>query len=290
MRRITKVIGIVLLFVGLTYIARVNEHRYDFKETLTKVSGKYGYGSGNVVESGKDYSLILTNKHVCEGTNVEPIVSQALEFMTMITEMYPKCSTFKCLMKSDARFGPNWLMLLMGLQMNNINLTIGPNINDFVVQLQLLAKKFRNRPLLIRFNNLPVKSVLGKIHAVSKYTDLCLVKIPVGNLPVMLISDTKPKVGDKIITIGNPMGATNVMVDGYVGDEYKIYGNTYQQHSAEIYSGQSGSSTFNTKGEMVGVNTLSRLDVDSLGYMIPLIDVKLFLSNNLINRKIRMKL
>ena len=290
MKNIIKTVGIALTLVLLTLVARNLEHRYDFKETLVKVSGKFGYGSGNVIESGKDYSLVLTNKHVCEGTNVTPAVSQALDFITFVSDLYPKCSTFTCLTQSDRRFGPAWLMVLLQLQMSDIDLEIGEQINDFTKQLLAIIAKQKQRPLKIYFNNLPRKSVVGKIHAASDFQDLCLVKIPVGNLPVVLISDKKPKVGDKLVTIGNPMGVTNLMVDGYAGDEARIYGNMYQLTSAPVYGGQSGSGVFNEDGQLVGVNTLSRIDVATIGYMVVLEDIKLFLSSNLINRKVGMKI
>jgi S1-C subfamily serine protease len=290
MKNIIKTVGIALTLVLLTLVARNLEHRYDFKETITKVSGRFGHGSGNIIESGKDYSLILTNKHVCEGTNVTPAITQALNFIKLVKGMYPKCKTFECMSKSDTRFGPAWFGVLLNLAIQNIEIEVTSSIQDFVKKLTKLKNTDADRPLFIKFNNLDIKTAIGKIHAVSEFQDLCLVKIPVGNLPVVLISDKKPKVGDRVVTIGNPHSVENHMVEGFAGDEKRLYGNMYQLISAPIYPGQSGSATFNSDGHLVGVNTLTDTRAATIGYMIVLEDIKMFLQGNLINRKVGMKI
>ena len=286
LKNTTRIAGIFALLLVAVFFFRANEPRYDFKETVVKVAGKFGHGSGNIVESGKDYSILLTNKHVCEGVNATPIVSQALAFINAVSKLHPKCSTFACLSKSEPRFGPVWFMVLFQLEVNNISIKVTESIAEFVEKLNQIKKQQVQRPLFIKFNNLPLKIVKGKIFATSELKDLCLVRIPVGNLPIIKISYKTPIVGDRVQTIGNPYGVENHMVEGFAGNISEIYRNMYQMITAPIYPGQSGSGTFNSDGELVGVNTLSDLRVPTIGYMIILNDVKLFLKKHLKLRKI----
>jgi len=96
-----------------------------------------------------------------------------------------------------------------------------------------------------------------------------------------------PNVGDKVWTVGNPAGLEDAITSGTLvnkkGYEYLI--------DAKIYYGSSGGGLFNTKGELIGVNTgiqgvcpvIIGKESYLLGVSVDLLTIKLFLLGYIIN-------
>ena len=80
--------------------------------------------------------------------------------------------------------------------------------------------------------------------------------------PYVNIGNQRPKIGDQIWAIGNPMGEARVVTEGVIGqdkmkieimkDKYPVLRNLYRI-TAPIFSGNSGGGLFNDKGELIGV-------------------------------------
>jgi len=284
-----KILILTAVCFALIQAGKNVPERYDFKKSSVKVMGKYGHGSAAIIDTTEDSSLVLTNKHVCEGITVNPALKEALKTLFKIKMYFPKCKTFPCVYKKNP---------MVGLVMLNLFYRLGDSISlktDKIADMVVLVKEAikrdkKNNKILIKFNNLLIEPAEAKIHAVSKNFDLCLIKIPVGNLQPVKIANKIPKVGDKVQTIGNPHSAENHYVEGFVGNNEYIYGNNYTLISAPIYGGQSGSGTFNMLEELVCVNTLTDPSAATIGYCIPLGDIKLFLQGKMINRKIKMEI
>jgi S1-C subfamily serine protease len=52
------------------------------------------------------------------------------------------------------------------------------------------------------------RNFVAKVVGTDPQTDIALLKIPAGNLPVLTLADSdKSKVGDVVLTVGNPFGA-----------------------------------------------------------------------------------
>ena len=75
MRKLFKLLLVAALGFGITFggvkyyesyskLSKL-EAKESIKQSLVKVIGKNGYGSGVIIQSTKNGSLILTNKHVC---------------------------------------------------------------------------------------------------------------------------------------------------------------------------------------------------------------------------------
>ncbi len=100
----------------------------------------------------------------------------------------------------------------------------------------------------------------AEIYATDKATDIALLKVKGNNLPSLKFGDSsKLRVGEWVITIGNPFGLGGTVSSGIIsalGRDINIgpY-NDFIQTDASINKGNSGGPMINTKGEVIGINT-----------------------------------
>lgn len=101
----------------------------------------------------------------------------------------------------------------------------------------------------------------AKVIGADPKTDLALLKIEAEKpLPAVQFgrSDTM-RVGDWVVTIGNPFGLGQTVTTGIVSARHRNIGagpfDDFLQIDAPINKGNSGGPTFNLKGEVIGVNT-----------------------------------
>jgi serine protease Do len=92
-------------------------------------------------------------------------------------------------------------------------------------------------------------------------TDLAVIRIDAGApLPFVAFGDSDAtRVGDWVITIGNPFGLENSVTMGIISARGRSIGagryDDFLQIDAPINRGNSGGPAFNTRGEVIGVNT-----------------------------------
>lgn len=123
-----------------------------------------------------------------------------------------------------------------------------------------------------------VKTNDGKIYDVSKVyaydttQDMALLKIDATGLqPAMLGDSDKVGTGDKIYTLGNPLGLDDTMSDGLISTKSRVIdGATYIQISAPISSGSSGGVLLNEQAEVIGITTAGINDAQNLNFSIPI--------------------
>jgi len=94
----------------------------------------------------------------------------------------------------------------------------------------------------------------------DKKTDLALLKAKTGdNYPFVPWGDHTPRVGDWVIAVGNPFGLGGTVTAGIVSARGRDIGSgpydDFLQIDAPVNRGNSGGPTFNTEGQVVGVNT-----------------------------------
>ncbi|WP_131115942.1 Do family serine endopeptidase [Lichenihabitans psoromatis] len=94
----------------------------------------------------------------------------------------------------------------------------------------------------------------------DKKTDLALLKAKTGdNYPFVPWDDHTPRVGDWVIAVGNPFGLGGTVTAGIVSARGRDIGagpyDDFLQIDAPVNRGNSGGPTFNTQGQVVGVNT-----------------------------------
>jgi S1-C subfamily serine protease len=120
-------------------------------------------------------------------------------------------------------------------------------------------------------------AVVGAI-ALEPKSDLAVLKIDADNLPVVRLGDSAAiKVGERIVSVGNPLGLENTVTDGLLSairastDIVPGFGvKEIFQISAPISPGNSGGPLFNLRGEVIGVAFGMLLGGQNLNFAIPI--------------------
>lgn len=102
--------------------------------------------------------------------------------------------------------------------------------------------------------------VSAKVVGTDAKTDLAVVKIDgKTDLPFVKLAEDEVRVGEWVVAVGNPFGLGGTVTAGIVSARGRdIAGSAYGdflQIDAAVNTGNSGGPDFNTKGEVVGVNT-----------------------------------
>ena len=93
-------------------------------------------------------------------------------------------------------------------------------------------------------------------------TDLAVLRVELPDLrPIELGDSNAARVGDVVLAIGNPLGFGHSVTQGIVSalGRYGLQRNTYEdyiQTDATIHLGNSGGALINTRGRLLGINTL----------------------------------
>ena len=103
------------------------------------------------------------------------------------------------------------------------------------------------------------KTLPAKVIGVDSKTDLALLKTEGAEFPFVTFSSQAPRVGDWVIAVGNPFGLGGTVTAGIVSARGRDIGSgpydDFLQIDAPVNHGNSGGPTFNSNGEVVGVNT-----------------------------------
>ncbi len=104
------------------------------------------------------------------------------------------------------------------------------------------------------------KTMAAKVIGTDPKTDIALLKAKdAGTYPFVSFASQSPRVGDWVIAVGNPFGLGGTVTAGIVSARGRDIGSgpydDFLQIDAPVNHGNSGGPTFNTDGEVVGVNT-----------------------------------
>ena len=153
-----------------------------------------------------------------------------------------------------------------------------------------------NRGIKVMLSN--KKSYDARVVGTDKAHDLALLQIDAPNLqPVTLADSTELSVGQKVYAIGNPFGLAGTMTRGIISAIRPIRSadgapiEDAIQTDAAINPGNSGGPLLNSRGEVIGINTMiasNGADQSSgIGFAIPINTAKSALAD--INRFGRVK-
>ncbi len=122
----------------------------------------------------------------------------------------------------------------------------------------------------------------AKIIGTDEATDLAVIKIDKTGLSAATLGNSDSiKVGEFSMAIGSPLGMESTVTAGIISATNRTVtsdGKTYNviQTDAAINSGNSGGALVNSKGEVIGINTLklSGSGVEGIGFAIPINSTK----------------
>src|SRR5574344_978648 len=117
----------------------------------------------------------------------------------------------------------------------------------------------------------------------DEVTDLAVIKIDKDGLTAAQLGDSSSiKIGEFCMAVGNPLDMESSVTCGVISalnrkisdSDGKIY--TLLQTDAAINSGNSGGALVNSKGEVIGINTLklSGTGIEGMGFAIPINSTK----------------
>ena len=123
----------------------------------------------------------------------------------------------------------------------------------------------------------------AKIVWMDEDMDLAIIKINAKNLPVAELGDSdKVQIGQIAIAIGNPLGLdfNRTVTSGVISGKDRTIKvdkqviNNLIQTDASINPGNSGGPLLNSKGEVIGINTVKLTNAEGLGFSIPINMIK----------------
>lgn len=126
--------------------------------------------------------------------------------------------------------------------------------------------------------------------------DLAIVKISASNLEYIALGDSDNiKIGEKTYAIGNPIGVefqrtvTSGIISGInrtvkIEEEEKTsYMEDLIQTDATINPGNSGGPLINSKGEVIGINSIKIQEAEGIGFAVPINIIKPIIESYSIN-------
>jgi serine protease DegS len=140
------------------------------------------------------------------------------------------------------------------------------------------------------------RSANAKVIGTDPATDLAVLQIQLPDLQAFKPGDSDYiRVGDVVLAIGNPLGFGHSVTQGIVSalGRYGLQASTYEdyiQTDATIHQGNSGGALINTRGELLGINTLiyttpsdnsSAATGIGIGLAIP-VNLAMFVMNDLV--------
>lgn len=131
------------------------------------------------------------------------------------------------------------------------------------------------------------KSYDGLVVWADENIDLSIVKIPGAGLKHLELGESENiKLGEDVYAIGNPIGfefqrtVTKGIISGLnrtikvEENEKSSYMEDLIQTDCTINTGNSGGALINTKGELLGINTIKISDAEGIGFAVPIDIVK----------------
>ncbi len=122
-------------------------------------------------------------------------------------------------------------------------------------------------------------------------SDIAIIRVAKANIDEAILAQLKPVVfgdsaklraGELAIAIGNPLGYTDTVTVGFISGvdrKFQMSSGSYMsliQTDAAINPGNSGGALINSKGEVIGINTvkIAETSVEGIGFAIPINEVK----------------
>jgi len=104
------------------------------------------------------------------------------------------------------------------------------------------------------------KTYTARVVGADPRTDIALIKVDGRNdFPFVALAETAPRIGDWVLAVGNPFGLGGTVTAGIVSANGRDIGagpyDDFIQIDAPVNRGNSGGPTFDTNGNVIGVNT-----------------------------------
>jgi Flp pilus assembly protein TadD len=129
--------------------------------------------------------------------------------------------------------------------------------------------------IVIKHYDKTIKDV--KIIGFDVNNDLLILKVQENIFhPIKIADISELKVGQRIYAIGSPLGLENTISEGIIGGlrYFDELGREFIQITASISHGSSGGAVVNSRGELIGISTLSMVEGQNLNFAIKISEIK----------------
>lgn len=100
--------------------------------------------------------------------------------------------------------------------------------------------------------------------------DTAIIGLDAKGLPYFdLVSQSLPRIGERVYAIGNPQGLTQSISEGIASGIRQIGDASWIQHSAAISPGSSGGALIGEEGQLLGINAFLLKESQNLNFAVP---------------------
>ena len=240
------------------------------KNGTVAIETPWGKGSGFFITD----STIVTNKHVIEPdrSQVDAIRHKVATSRQLITLEQQKIAELRNRL-SRMEDGPSRRQLIIILQESEKQLTqILPGQEEAEARLKELEKPRSTSDIKVFLAD--GSEYTAQSAQVSAKRDLAILSLYSAKATVLRpAAPTRAlQQGDKVYTIGNPVGLRNTVTSGIFSGyrQSKETGEVMLQTDAPINPGNSGGPLIDERGQVHGVNTMIIRDTQGIGFAIPI--------------------
>jgi len=245
---------------------RNNIEKADLATVFIKTS--WGSGSGFFINNK---CVVITNKHVVE-YNKEELDAAEIRSENLKKSIEKDEKNLEVLYSDIYRADSDY-------QSKNLQ-------NQYDAYTEMLEKKKAvHNELLNSIDNLDGSSSIinaevilkdGSIYNVDSFnlssdSDLAILKINGVDCPYLVTNtDGDLALGEKVFTIGNPSGLQHTVTAGIISGYRESNNNRFIQTDAPINPGNSGGPLIDSKGQVIGINTMILRKTEGIGFAIPI--------------------
>lgn len=99
--------------------------------------------------------------------------------------------------------------------------------------------------------------------------DVAVLKIAGRGFDYFGVSAREARIGERVYAIGNPRGLEQSISEGIISGNREFDDSSWIQHSAPISPGSSGGALVSANGELLGINSRSRVDSQNINFAVP---------------------
>jgi len=266
------------------------------------------FTQNRIIEEMADYKL-LTNKEIFEYLEKQAVLKNRATFLTYLekyNKLYPELLNEYSLLKEYKKNLENYTNLNLDEIMNSIVTVIldrGLNIkkgvgyypdkpmgtgffidnngylitNHHVIADHVDPKYEGYSKVYVTLKEEPDKEIPAKVIGYDKVFDIALLKIPRENTPHLTLgSSNEMTIGNKIFTIGNPIGIKYTVTTGIISNkdlDFFQLGKGFMIDAA-INPGNSGGPLIDDRGQVVGIVFAGIPEYEGINFAIPFQYVK----------------